>query len=420
MQLFGHREAVVALLLVSTRVIFFVNSSFVYPEIMLALFAFLSLYCYSRDYFLLTAIMLFMLFFTKEGGLLFGAVIGIDAFVSLFRKNESIGRRLTRSAAVLVPVCLIGLFFVLQKATLGWYILTEHANMIQPNWNSYYLMFKTGLYWTFRGDHAMYVLVCFIIMLSVIPTVKFKNIRYLFLIPPAIVVYAQAQMTATGVQGSVVWMAFFILLFTIPVHYLLQLRRTLNASAQKFIMLMSICVVIFVLYSSLTQIAYRYMIVCIVFTMVFLAVCITTFIATEIKPVFYMAICGILLIGAYGFYSNDRAEDTQLGAFGTMNIELHEFSYLEKEHAYDKDIAFACTWELLRLTDTTQGFLSSSRTFTHLHRFPVTPATEYAMFGNCCDCDPGDYQRMIKDTSFHRVFAMKDRRMWVEIYKRNR
>ena len=47
LRMFGGRVATVALLLVATQVIFFVQSSFVLPEVMVTMFTFLSLYYYS-------------------------------------------------------------------------------------------------------------------------------------------------------------------------------------------------------------------------------------------------------------------------------------------------------------------------------------------------------------------------------------
>ncbi len=156
LRLFNRSVAILALLIVSTQVIFFAQASFVLPEVMLALFAFLSLYCYVTDRFVLTAVMLFGLFFTKESGLVYGAVIGIDAFVSLFRKGD-FRKRWFRMASVLLPAVLIGSFFVIQKVRLGWYLLPEHTGLIHIDWNTFYAMFRQGLYWSFQGHSARHI-----------------------------------------------------------------------------------------------------------------------------------------------------------------------------------------------------------------------------------------------------------------------
>jgi dolichyl-phosphate-mannose-protein mannosyltransferase len=415
--LFGEREATLALLLVATRVIFFVQSSFVYPEIMLAMFTFLSLYFYARDQLLLTSLMLFALFFTKEGGLIFGVIIGSDALVSLFTRKEPKLRGLLRLGAVLAPALLIALFFALQKSKEGWYILPEHSGLIVPDWKTYYFMFRRGLYWNFRGDRAMDALGLFTILLSLIPAWKYKNVRYLFLVPPVTIVYILAEIFASNATLAKMWMGLFVLCFAIPVYYLLQLNKTLSAPARRFLVLSGIGVVVFLLCSSLSQIGYRYLQAGIYLIMVFLAVCIVTFIEAGGKRLYYGAAAGILLIGAYGFYVNNRHEDTGLGAFEVMNVQLHEFSFLEKENAYDKEIACGCTFEKYRMTDTFEGFLSSKRLFTNIKLFPVGPTTEYALFGNSCR-DEEEYQLMLTDTNFHSVFKMRDGNTWAEIFKR--
>lgn len=419
LRLFGRNGATLILLLVSMRVIFFVQSSFVYPEVMVALFAFLSLYFYSTGRYLFTALALFMLFFTKEGGLVIGAVIGIDAFVSLFRRNERLVRRFLRLASVAAPTCLIGLFFVAQKAKLGWYVLPEHTDLIKPDWNSFYVMFKSGMYWTYRGDRAMNVLVFFTILLSLIPALRYKNIRYLFLLPPAAVIYLQAEMFPVKAYDTTLWMILYLMGITGAVYGLLKLNKTLSGEARRFIVLLAISVVIFLFYSSLTQIAYRYLLVDIVFVLIFLAVCISTYIAAFPKNAYYFATCCVILIGAYGFYSNDRHEDTQLGAFGVMNVEMQELAYLQKENAYNKEIAYNCNWEQLRFTDTLQGFVTAGHTFTHMTPFPISEKTEYVLFGNYCDDkEAADYQRMLVNPDFRSVFKVRDGEEWVEVFKR--
>ena len=102
-----------------------------------------------------------------------------------------------------------------------------------------------------------------------------------------------------------------------------------------------------------------------------------------------------------------------------MNVQMHEIAFLEKENAYDKEIAYGCNWEQLRATDTLLGFLSSGRTLTHMTPFPVGPHTEYALFGNICgERDKDDYQLMLKNPDFHLVYKIKDGEKWAEIYKR--
>lgn len=418
LRLFGKNEAVLALLVVATQVVFFVQASFVYPEIMLALFTLLGLYFYSRDQLLLTSFSLFMLFFTKEGGMIYGAVIGIHAFISLFKAKESIRVRLLRLAAVSLPVCLIGLFFVLQNAKLGWYVLPEHTHLIKEDWSAYFRMFRRGVHWAFRGDKATYVLELFTIALSIMAALKQKNFRYLFLVPLAVIVWYLAEIFAQDTPGSAVWMLVFLMASAIPVWQTLHLNKALGAPARRFILLSGFCVILFLLYSSLTEIGYRYLLANILLVLIFLSVSIGTYITATGKHLFYIALVGVLLIGIYGFRSNTRFEDTQLGAFHVMNVELANIAYLQRENAYNKEVAVDCAIEGLWFTDTIQGFVTPGRVFTNITRFPIKPSTEYVVLGNTCQSGDAAYRQMLADTAFQSVYKIKDHEIWAEIFKR--
>lgn len=417
LRLFGEKVACLALLLVATRVIFFVQSSFAYPEVMVALFAVLALYYYAKDRLLPLSIALAGLFFTKEGGVIIGAVIGVHAAISMFGNNGSVSRKLLRLFAIIAPTILIGLFFVIQKQKLGWYIFPEHNDLIRTTWESYYVMLKSGLYWSFMGDKAMCVLMIFTLLLSIGAAVKTKKPQWLFLFPAAFIVFSHAEMFPTKATDWVAWTVLFTIACMIPLYYLVRLNKNLSPVAKKFIVLAGICVVAYILYSSLTQIAYRYLLVNIVLTLIILALCIESFSEAISKNLFAFNVAVILLIGAYGFYTNDRVEDTQLGAFRVMNVETHEFAFLEQENAYDKEIAYNCTWEHERLTDTAQGFLLRGRPFTHMKRFPVGPDADYVLFGNSC-YDSTSYHNMRTNSNFYSVCRVSDGDVWAEVFKR--
>ena len=89
LRLFNQRVAVMGVLLVATQVCFFIQSSFVLFEVLVAFLCFLSIVLYSRDKYFLTALCLCLLFYTKESGLIAGFVLGMHALIGLFNKNVS-------------------------------------------------------------------------------------------------------------------------------------------------------------------------------------------------------------------------------------------------------------------------------------------------------------------------------------------
>ncbi len=69
LRMFNQRVSVISLLLVATQVVFFVQSSFMFPEVLLGLLVFAALYFYAQSKSLVAGIALTALFFTKESGL---------------------------------------------------------------------------------------------------------------------------------------------------------------------------------------------------------------------------------------------------------------------------------------------------------------------------------------------------------------
>ena len=84
LRLFNKQTAMIASLLLATEVLFFVQSSLVLLELFIGFLAFAALYFYATRRFLITGIVLTMLFYTKESGMVLAGVLGIDAVIRFF------------------------------------------------------------------------------------------------------------------------------------------------------------------------------------------------------------------------------------------------------------------------------------------------------------------------------------------------
>ncbi len=417
LRLFNNRVAVLVLLLVMSQVIFFVQASFVLPEIMVALFAFLSLYYYSKDKLLLTSVMLSLLLLTKESGLVFGAVMGVHALVALFRKDEPLVRRVLRLVALIIPALLLGTFFLLQKAKEGWYLFPLHSSLINLEWEHFYFWFRTCIRCTFKGDNASYYVGLLIMLLGIPVAIVKRNLRYLFLCLSAIVVFALTSDRVVDALGSGFLVSSFIVALLVSFYCFFSLYTTIHGTAHLFLVLVSCCFGAYLFFSSLSVITYRYLIVEIMFVMILLAVSINMFTDAFGRAIYYTAIAGILAIGAIGYCNDGGNDDTDLEAFNAMKVEQAVVRFLEKENAYDKEITGGCFWELQHFRFPEQGFLTTSRTFTKISGDTATTNTDYAIFDNVCPDQTHD--RMQRNGSFHLVFKQKVGETWAEIYKRN-
>lgn len=416
LKFFGKIAAVVAILLVTTQIIFFVQASFVYPEVLVTTLALLALYLYATDRLFLTAITLVMLVLSKESGATFGAVMGIDALFALFRKEEKLNRKFARLAAVTTPVIAMSTFLYIQKLRCGWYIFPEHTDIIKTDWNAFYHMFRVALQWTYRGDIACYTVILFFVALSVIPAVRHKKPAYFLLLLPASIVYVFSSDYIINRTGDVIWVLLYGAFFMMPAYLLPKLLPGMGKPAKRFIWLLCSSVIVYTIYASLTLAAYRYNLVAIVLSLVFVAACAQAIIAATGRYLLYAATTGIALCCLLGIYTDFGNNDTDLEAYHAMDVQMAQVSFLEKENAWDKEIAVPCVWEMMHFTDSMEAFLNSPRVFERIKHFPPGPNTSYVIYDNICD--GGDINSVQVDSNFSLAFRLVESRSWTLIYKR--
>ena len=175
--LFNERVAIMSLLFVVTQVVFFVQSSFLLFEILMAFLAFLSLYFYVKDKYLLTVVCLSALFYTKESGLIMGFVLGVDALVGLCNRHVTWRNRVLRIASIGVPCILIGIFFLTQKSIRGWYIFPLHNNLIEHKWSAFWYNFRRNSLRNIFYDELNYYSFILLLAVSAVAAIKNKSLK---------------------------------------------------------------------------------------------------------------------------------------------------------------------------------------------------------------------------------------------------
>ncbi len=144
LKLFNQRVAMMALLMAAIQVTFYVQATFLLFEVMVALLVFVSLYFYARDKYVLTALCLTALFYTKESGLMAGFVLGMDALIGLFKKGVVRRVAVSRFLSVAVPCVLIVGYFIVQRYVRGWFLFPFYGNLIVNKWSLFIYNFRAG------------------------------------------------------------------------------------------------------------------------------------------------------------------------------------------------------------------------------------------------------------------------------------
>ena len=155
LSLFNKKTALISAGLLLLNTYFLVQSTVVVTDIMIALFAFISLYCYIKEKYILAAVSLTLLVFTKESGLVAVAVIIADLFVLVLTKKITIKTALLKSTVVLFPVIILLLFFILQKKELGWYMYPGHTSAIIFTISNTFYNLQRSIGWLF-GENLLF------------------------------------------------------------------------------------------------------------------------------------------------------------------------------------------------------------------------------------------------------------------------
>lgn len=416
LKLFNLRAAILATLLTALQVIFFVQSSFILPEILIALLALLSIFFYSRGQYLFTSIFLTALFFSKETGLVVGIVLGIDALIRLFNTRETLRLRLLRGTSILIPTLLIISFFLLQKQLRGWYFFPEHTGMIVKDWNLFFYNFKLGgMVSSFTMDDRYYYYLLLPI-LGITAAWKLKNYRYLLFVPLTGLVYLMVDdIRSARILPGIPFFLLFAASVLFMLYTLIKLKIFEQEAPVRFTALSIAFIFCFFCFSALNFYTPRYILIALIPLLIFVAVLAERLMAVTYRQLFIPIIIVFLFIGGYSFITNKGNGDCNLGAYAGVRVQQKIVDYMESHNYYDKFISCGSFLERQNLLVPATGYLRNDRNFKNT-AWEIYPVTELAIFDNF---NP-DYrwEEIRKDTTFKLSFRATENGCWAEIYER--
>ena len=419
LKIFNKRVAVLALLLVASQELFFVQSSYVLMEILVAFLAFASLYFYVREKYLLTILTLSALFYTKESGLIMGAVLGLDAFFSLLSKEGFSRKNIFRVLSVAAPCLLIGIFFLIQKHIRGWYIFPFYSELIEHSWKAFWYKFRMSCVRYSFYENYKYLDMLLLLILSIVAAIKQKKAGYLILwLPGAIIYYYVDDLRAGRLLPSVPFFIVFVISLWCMLYTFRRIKLYENKEQQKFIELSTCFIFSFLCFSATNFLTYRYLLADIVPLLFFAAFIVTRFSDLSYKWIWYPATAMILFISFYAFYHNPLyGGDTDMAGFKGIKIQKNLADFLEKNNYYDSSICCGSFMEKEHLIDPNTGFLKSQKAFKNV-KWELDASTAFIVF----DSMEYDYRykQVISQPNFHLVYRTQEGKLWGEIYQQQK
>jgi 4-amino-4-deoxy-L-arabinose transferase-like glycosyltransferase len=416
LRLFDYKVAMTAVLLVAFQQIYFVQSSFVLLEVMLAFLGFVSIYFYITKKYLLTAISLSMLYYTKESGMVLGLVLGVDALMQLFNKEGERKAKVLNIFSLFIPAVLIAVFFLIQKKVNGWYVFPYHTNALEKNWSAFYDKYKVGVRFLFIDDYK-YLIFIVPAMIALIKGFIKKNYR-LYVIPLLGLV---ACLIAFDTSSSQLWQILLLVLMVV-LSYLACSATIVKANndSLRFLRLSMASVAFFTIYTALFFAIERYMLFALV-PMLFVWCVLTLNLAGTINNWPFVSI--LLLIAGTQLLSFRYCRDlydTKMGAFDGMYVQQEAMNYIENHQYQNKHIAVYENLQWLRLQDFYTGFRKDSRPYHHV-RWGMNDSTEVVMIENIESARAIDSSIKLKlDTNFILAHRATRGMAWSEVFVRKK
>lgn len=363
-ELHSKTSGLFAALGLATCPLFLAQATFMLPEMMLALLSLLTLLFFIKGKLLFEIICGTLLVYTKETGMvLIGAIVFYDVIMHINRSKHFVDffRNAWRTAFHLIPILLVGIFFVIQKAKFGWFLYPEHINLITSDfkviWNKFFEI-NRYVFWLEERSVMSIALFVALIISVVLKRLKGRNTKYLILLS--------------------VFMLYYILFSAVNFY---TIRYSL-----------SILPVYFILLS---------VIVCSLFNK---------------RPQFALVLAGLLLVlNIRATSKSSSLGDETLNFMYMVNVHQEAIKFCEEQGMQEEPIATHFLM-LYNLKDPFMGYLSGERPFKAVGHIDKIATSNIVIASNIELSE--ELKQVREDSRFELLKRFESGFAWCEVYSR--
>ncbi len=355
LRIFNFRVAIMATLGCAGQLIFFVQSTFMLPEVLIALFSLLSLYCYSIKSAWGTFISLTLLLFTKESGFALGAVLGVFSLAAIINRWTRNDQSIRLFIAICAGFGMIACFFVVQKTQRGWILFPEHTGYISLNWlefkrkclDSFDVMFnqqnRAFLYWALGTVMVVY-------------GYAKRNFKLIGLVA----LFGFAAIFISDTMGYIPRRVMVpILLGALALIPLIIMKEcdSLKKNWSPFVQTSSTFIVAYIVFSCINFYTERYMLCTTQLAILLAMFCIDTLMC-QLKANSSLFIVPVIAIQvATSFAKSYPPGDTNKGAFDAMTVQKQTVDFLQHQQFQDSSMVVSSHLFKFLLTNPSCGFV---------------------------------------------------------------
>ena len=409
----GRAAGLVAVAALMLHVGFFVQATFVMPEMLVALFSLLSISAFAARKWVLAGTALTLLLLTKESGIVAGFVLGMAALAMLLNKQSARREKGFTMLSVAVPALITAAFFLLQKQLLGWYLYPEHTGLISFEWGTFFGKFQQSLNYLLAAEVPRYLLYATFgaVLIAALRTRKPQMLLPLFPLGMAYLTGRQKLdfLLPTKLQFGVLTLVLAgSLLFYIW-------KVAAPAGKKRWVILLTTFCYGYLCFCSINFFTLRYLLA----AMVPLTMGLVMLLVGALEGIHQQAIWVaplVIAVGGFLMFKNDAGiGDMNLQAYNAMHVQEATVRFLEGQKWYQKRIGTSSFQDAEHLRKPYTGFLHTPEVFKDVS-WTIDSLTEVIIFNNI-EQDKR-MQEVLADSSYQRVYRVQNRDVWAEIWAR--
>lgn len=353
-------QAILIVLSVASFPLFIGQSLLVYPEMMLTLFALLTLYYYLKKkpiHFFISASFLLL---TKETGVLFLFSLAIwNVVKSIFIDKKKIFSAdfIKSQLPFIYPLLPLILFFIIQKMKFGYVFYPEHIGFIKTNYESLEYMIRNLFGQLFEFDYRYWMFFPLTIVFLLFH--KKVNLKYRIII--AVLYFCQYKLLfgfwpTNALTAIITFVLFSILIFSV---YLFAVRQSFDVK-DELMLIPILFILVYILFSAFNFFTDRYLLVCLPFCLLmFYGLIAQTKYSTPISIGFSVV---ILCLNIYVLATTQNKGETSPYYKNIVMVQQDMVDYFESTHI-EGDKIYCDFVHSNILNDTLAGFKKQSFLF---------------------------------------------------------
>ncbi len=389
------------------------QSSFLLPEVMMALWTILCLWFYLKEKWILFIVFASLMLLTKESGIVLLGTIGLwTLFENIFLKKGTLNivSLLKTCAYITAPLLIAGVYFVIQKLQCGWFLYPEHWGMMTFDWVIFHRKFLDIYGFILQGQGRYVLFISFFVCLSFF----WKSLIGLekIFVPAGYAIATFILFNVWSANDKI--MLVLVLIIFARLYQLIFIKQYYeNREAGKLLAISALFVFIYFIFCQLNFLSLRYLLLLLPVVIIIVFGFISQ--VFENKWVF-VAIAFVCILNCFRQLNKyDTVGDYNLSYVDGVKAQQKSVKYFEQNNWNEKKIYTGFN-SSVSLNSLQAGYCREANKFIKLTD-TLTSDVEFCVFTNI---EPqADYDSLLNEINLELLTSIEENKVWIDIYKFN-